>query len=188
MRWFNRLFRARSLALVRGPTRVALRGAIAAPNLVQSPISGRREALIHYSFFLRPRLGDTMVGRRWSGTAEVLVATGLLFEPPLLIETPGGVVEVPATRLRVFCSGALSGGVRIEPPLPPPMSHVEALARRHGRGELYYRELWLSVGDRVRLVGTVARTVDRGAAYRVSGAAQFRVDSTFDAPLIVAEE
>ena len=186
--WLWRLFRARSLARVRGPTRVSLKGTISAPNLVTSPMSGRREALIHYSFFLRPPLQDEALWTSRYALPEALVATGLLVEPPLLVEAPSGIVEVPATGLRVFCAGAFSGGAVVEEPLPPLLSHVEAQVGRHRGGELYYRELWLSVGERVRLVGTVVRADARGAAYRAAGTAPFRVDANLEPPLLVAEE
>jgi hypothetical protein len=160
-RWFERLFPKKTLAGVRAPTAVRVEARVASPNRIVSPISGLAAAVIGWRFYAHfmEQTGRNEVERYallWNGGRG----------EDLVLETPEGTVLVPAEG-RLLQPAVEGRGVSLDVPLPPEAAH---LMREPNRGAIFYDELLLRTGDRVRLRATVAPSAkDSGSAYRASG-------------------
>jgi hypothetical protein len=157
------VIRATRIDGVARPTAVQLRGRIASPNAVTSPVTHRSVAVLDAFFFVRSGAGD-----------ELVHAVRLGDE--LVVETLGGRVHVPLQRVDVYYRGANPPGAPL-PAIPAAFASLSADPGAHElarSGALRYRELALSSGQPVRLSGTVT-PIDGRMAYREPYRADFAV-------------
>jgi hypothetical protein len=161
--WLARLFPTRTLAGVRAPTPVRVDARIVSPNTLVSPITGNAGALVMWRFFAHytDRTNRNNVDR------YDLLGTYARGED-VVLSTPEGTVLVPA-RGREIRSAVGGHGLPLDVPPPPEAASV----MQRNPGLVFYDELLLRSGDRVRLRATVAPSApERGSAYRASGEAR----------------
>jgi hypothetical protein len=155
------LLRPTNLRFISGPTRVSIRGRLASPNETVSPMTGLRAALIELTAGARAMEYDATQDRE----IEVFrpLGTLVLGSPSVLVETAGGLVEIPTAGLRLAFANVQNLAVTsIDRPLP---TDLQAVMDRIDRGVASYRELSISQGDAVRLEAVVGprRTGPGGA-------------------------
>ncbi len=170
--------RQTSLFGLGGRAAVQLRGRIASPNRVVSPVTRRPAAVLQYYLFVPDDRG---------GPHDRLIDTGRLGDD-LVLETHGGRLLVPLHGIDIYFRGANPKGL--------PLGRVpEGFATLRGdagarelaaAGRLFYRELVLVSGQPVRFRGTVTPIVGEGA-YRVPYPASFAVLFDAERPTLSAD-
>ena len=179
--------RKQSLEGIVSPTPVRLATKIASPNVVTSPVTGARAALVHWSvfmrFFGRGRQGDSRPEEVFQWVSEGC------FCGDLQLESGGRLIDLPASQsLVVRFPGANDYGSPVEQQLPRELSHVYAKLPQPRKGPLYYREMVLCQGHAITLIATVAPTGKTSlGTYRSGDAAPFRVRADLE-PAVLEDE
>lgn len=166
--WFLRgLFAKRSLAGIARPTRVRVRGTIAEGSAIESPVTGRRAAVLAWFFSRR----YTQYGSSQQGAGAVdrdahrLLHAGLLAPEWVLVEVDGQRVRAASAALEARIASSEWDGEILEE-LPDFARHVRV---RVSDPNLRYGERWLAAGDTVILTATVSPVVEAvGTPYRES--------------------
>jgi hypothetical protein len=153
---WQRLFGDRSLARIDRPTRVNIEGHVISDNDAVGLMTGMRGAVVEVQFtarYMRP--GRT----RHEADQEVFEVIGtFLTDAPLRVRCEGGDVLVPTRGMTIRFPGD-DHGVPVDRPVPPELAKVLGSADAIGR-MVYYRELALSRGDKVRLDATIAPSTE----------------------------
>ena len=153
---WQRLFGETSLATIDKPTRVKIEGHVSSGNDAVGLMTGMRGALVEVQFagrYLR------VSSRRNEAAEEVFeVIATFVTEQPLRVKCLGGELLVPTRGLSVRFPGD-DHGVPIDRPVPPEFAKALASAETMGR-MLFYRELSLSHGDKVRVEATIAPSTE----------------------------
>jgi hypothetical protein len=150
-----------TLAGIDGPANVDIETTVTSVDHVESPITGARGALVQIEIFESHRLST-------SQHREIVIATSGNFvdapeERTLGVATLGGSLllcarDEPAAKItvRARACAITSAGSRARRPLrrvPPELA--ELFGQPDGGGELWFREVSLAHGDRVRLRAVV---------------------------------
>jgi hypothetical protein len=160
--------RRRRLGGITSPSPVEVRGRIASPDAVTSPITGARAAIIGFYVFVPARLE-----RRAGREAHDRLVDGGIWGEPFTVATDDGLLFVPLENVTPYFSGANADEHPLLEPLPDPLAYLRTVARvTLAEGSLYYRELALRGGDQVRVRGTAGPAEGCGA-YRVSASIPF---------------
>ncbi len=167
-----------SLAGVRAPSKVYVRGRVESPNAVQSPISGARAALLQWQMLVRE-----------PPTGERIGFSGLLGKE-LAIKTPHATVRVLTEGLTLYVQGNTNAR-RLEPKhlnlareLTGADADTSATLRLMIEAELlYYSEQCVYSEMLVRLRAVVA-PVEGVTFYRHAGGPPFVTRADLEAPVL----
>ncbi len=181
LRFFDGMLgRSLSLRDIDDRAQVSVEGEVVSPNVIESPVSPVKAALLDWAVFGRKMevRNDNQVG----GTEhEVLteLTNGRLGEA-LIVGTEHGTVYVPLRRVIYTPHATISRNTLsiMQTPGSPVAEAIEAVdARRHHGLELTYGERYVCKGDRVILRAIVKRlTAAGGGPYRgASAKADFEV-------------
>lgn len=150
LRWWYRLIPKRSLDGVIGPTRVRVRGAIADGELAESPVTGRRAAVIVWFFSYR----FTSYGGVHQRSSTVLdrddhrlQTWGRYVGPWIRVDVGGRLVRIDTTSVGVAVASSDYDG-QILNALPDALAKVRVDLTDPN---LRYGERWLAPGDTVIL-------------------------------------
>lgn len=177
--WLARFFPKTTLAGVRSPTPVRVEAQVLSPNTLVSPITGQAGALVLWCFY------SHYIDHMSRNQAERHVLLGAFARgEDVVLSTPQGTVLVPA-RGRQIQPAVRGYGIPLEVPPPPEAAAVLV----HTPGLVYYDELLLRNGDRVRLRATVAPAGgERGPAYRSRGEERADFEALPDLGAVVVED
>jgi hypothetical protein len=174
---FGRLFAHPGLRDVREPTRLKVRGKLASPSAVRSPLTPVHAVLLRYQLVRRRSTpsdlgnGSSLLASQDLVDDEVVYTSPLLSEEAILVETEDGIVSVPTASLEVrFARGSrhaepLLGALR------PDLAAQVARVAGDGAGEICYREQFLLTDDPVELEACIRPGASHGGPYRGGTAA-----------------
>ena len=156
MPWWSRFFPPTSLAAIDRPTRARLVGHVSSDNDAVGRMSGLRGALIELQFSARyHKVRRDRYGRQVETDEEAYeILSTWMSEPPLRVTCADGELIVPTAGMSVRFAGD-GHGVPIDRPVPADVAEVLGSPKARGR-MVFYRELALSRGDKVRVDATVA--------------------------------
>lgn len=186
MSFLDRVFRrrARDLRVVSAATRVELECRVASPDVVVSPVSGTRAALVRWNL-LEQR---TFSGGKGGGshTRYRVLARGLYESASVLLAHRGERVEVPLAQATLVLYDDPEDGELLNA-IPPAL---EAVVRElRVTGPIAYREEHLRSGSRVQLTATVERLRTPGAGgYRAAAEAGPELRALPDERLVLREQ
>ena len=146
------LLRRKSLAYLSRPENVSVKARVASPNSIVSPMTGFRAALIEIV------VGERRLERDPNSSEdrkiEVFRPLGsMVISDRLVLETDDGLIEVPASEIKLVFPGVQNLAVtNVDRPLPKELDHVMATL---SQGAACYGEHTLSEGDPVTLTGMV---------------------------------
>lgn len=176
--------RRRRLGGITVPELIEVRGRIASPDAVTSPLTGARAVIIEFFVFVPARLER----RARRAAFDRLVDSGVWAEA-FAVETEDGLLWVPLENVTPYFLGANSEEQPLLEPLPEPLGYLRAIEEGRNQlaeGALYYRELRLASGDPVRIRGTAGPAEGHGA-YRVSASIPFVLRGDLE-PAVVARD
>ena len=149
-----------------GPVVASLRAEIASENNATSPITGQRAAFFHWDF-LAERTAS--LAAELHGIRRVRVALGSGWKGGDLLLVAGETrVLLPAQRYTVEFLNAGRPSEVLSVTMPPEFSHIAASPA--ALGEIFYNELALLKGEKVRVRATferLASSTAEGANFKV---------------------
>lgn len=172
----DRLFSRPRLRDVHEATLLKVRGKLASPHTVQSPVTPVRAVLLHYQLLERHVFPRTLLNSRGGRTDDDITEDTVVYTSPLfseeiiLVEADDGVISVPTASLAVHFA---SGSRHAEPllgTLRPDLATEVARVTAAGTGEICYREQFLLEDDPVELEAWIRPEASHAGPYRGSAA------------------
>jgi hypothetical protein len=170
----DRFFPTHHLRDVHEPMELKLRGKLASPNQVASPVSPLHAVLLRYELHLRRavREWDRSHAGDITEMQELAHQSRIFCGDDVLVEIEGTLVQVPTESLHVVFAGASRQAEPLLGATSPELAELVAKVGASAEGEVCYREDFLLEGDPVELHAWIrpARSAT-GGPYRGEGAA-----------------
>lgn len=175
MSLLDRLFSHHRLRDLREPTRLKVRGKLASPSTVRSPVTPVHAVLLRYELVRRRSTPRDLLNSKTSSASDYIEYDTVVYTSPflsgeaILVETEDGIVNVPTATLEVRF---VSGSRHAEPllgALPSDLAAQVARVAAGEAGEICYREQFLLTDDPVELEACIRPQAKDVGPYRGGG-------------------